>query len=200
MQPAFTQELLSLFRKEGIPAALDTCGQCSWETLAMLAADTDLMLYDLKEIDPARHKRFTGVSNARILENIIALGRLMREQGRPRELWIRTPLIPGYTATPKNVLGIGAFIQRHLEGEVRRWELCTFNNLCLHKYESLGITWDLGKASLLTADEAQYLASRARESGVDPAIISVSGPQRLVDPEEAPPGESSKAMSQRGTL
>ena len=200
MQPAFTQELLSLFRKEGIPIALDTCGQCSWETLAMLAADADLVLYDLKEIDPAKHKRFTGQSNARILENVIALARVMREQGRPRELWIRTPLIPGYTATPENILGIGAFIQGHLEGEVHRWELCTFNNLCIHKYESLGIAWDLGKASLLTADETQNLANRARESGVDPSIVSVSGPQRVVDPKEEPQDGTSKAMSRCGAL
>jgi pyruvate formate lyase activating enzyme len=200
MQPTFARELLSLIRKEGVPTALDTSGQCSWETLASLAADTDLVLYDLKEIDPDRHKIFTGQSNDRILQNIIALARLVREHGRPRELWIRTPLIPGYTATPENIRGIGAFIQKHLEGEVRRWELCTFNNLCIHKYESLEITWGLARTPLLSADEAQYLATLARESGVDPAIVSVSGPQRVAGPNEATEDETPKARIQGGAF
>jgi pyruvate formate lyase activating enzyme len=198
MQSAFAQELFSLLGKEGISTALDTCGQCSWETLAALLPDTDLVLYDLKEIDPDRHKKFTGQSNTRILENIILLARLVREQGRPGELWIRTPLIPGCTATPENIRGIGAFIQMHLGREVRRWELCTFNNLCIHKYESLGITWDFSKTGLLSADEAEYFASLARESGVDPAIVRVSGPVREVDPDEAPEDRIPKDSIQGG--
>ena len=198
MQSVFAQELLSLLGKEGIPTALDTCGQCSWETLAALLPDTDLVLYDLKEIDPDRHKKFTGVSNTRILENIISLTRWMKEQDRPGELWIRTPLIPGCTATPENIRGIGAFIQKHLGQEVRRWELCTFNNLCINKHESLGITWDLGKTALLSADEAESLASLARESGVDPTIVRVSGPVREVDPDEAPEDRTNEDSIQVG--
>jgi pyruvate formate lyase activating enzyme len=198
MQPVFALEVFSLLSKEGISTALDTCGQCSWETLEALAANADLVLYDVKEIDPDRHKRFTGHSNTRILENIIALARLVRKQGRPRELWIRTPLIPGCTATPENIRGIGAFVQKHLEGEVSRWELCTFNNLCLHKYESLGITWDLGKTALLSADETEYFANLARESGVDPAIVRVSGPTREVAPDKAPEDNLHKSAIQGG--
>jgi pyruvate formate lyase activating enzyme len=198
MQPAFTQELFSLLYKEGISTALDTCGQCSWETLAALLPDADLVLYDLKEIDSDRHRRFTGQSNIRILENIVSVARQVREQGRPRELWIRTPLIPGYTATPENILGISAFIHKHLEGKVGRWELCTFNNLCLHKYASLGITWDLGKTSLLSADEAENFVNLARESGVDPAIVSWSGPVRVVDPDEVPEDKTYKIGVQSG--
>ena len=179
MQPFFAKELLSAFKRGGIHTALDTCGQCSWETLDALLPHTDLVLYDLKEINADKHKEFTGVSNARILENLVLLRRFMKEHSLPGELWIRTPLIPGCTATPENLQGIGIFIKEHLGPSVSRWELCTFNNLCIHKYEGLGIRWDFRKAALLSRDEAERFASLARESGVDPGIVHLSGPMRV---------------------
>jgi pyruvate formate lyase activating enzyme len=184
MQPLFAKALLSTFKQAGIHTALDTCGQCSWETLDALLPHTDLVLYDLKEVNPDKHKKFTGVSNARILENLILLRRFMKEHSLPGELWIRTPLIPDCTATPENLQGIGKFIKEHLGPSVSRWELCTFNNLCIHKYEGLGVEWDFRKAALLSRDEAERLACLARESGVEPGIIHLSGPMREVSPDE----------------
>ena len=74
MQPVFTGELLSSFKQKSVYTALDTCGQCSWETLEALLPQVDLVLYDLKELDPGNHKRFTGITNKRILQNLIMLG------------------------------------------------------------------------------------------------------------------------------
>jgi pyruvate formate lyase activating enzyme len=184
MQPLFAKALLSTFKQAGIHTALDTCGQCSWETLDALLPHTDLVLYDLKEVNPDKHKKFTGVSNARILENLILLRRFMKEHSLPGELWIRTPLIPDCTAMPENLQGIGKFIKEHLGPSVSRWELCTFNNLCIHKYEGLGVEWDFRKAALLSRDEAERLACPARESGVEPGIVHLSGPMREVSPDE----------------
>jgi pyruvate formate lyase activating enzyme len=185
MQPLFTKELLSAFRKNGLHTALDTCGQCSWETLETLLPYTDLVLYDLKEINPDKHKKFTAVSNTRILQNLVGLGRSMKESGMPGELWIRTPLIPNCTATRENIKGIGVFIKEHLGKIVGRWELCTFNNLCTHKYESLGIDWVLKKTGLISPEEAGILASLARDSGVKPEIVHLSGPMKNADSPES---------------
>jgi pyruvate formate lyase activating enzyme len=77
------------------------------------------------------------------------------------------------------------FIREHLEPQVSRWELCTFNNLCIHKYEGLGINWGLSNAALLSQDEAERLACIARESGVDPGIVQLSGPARQINPEKS---------------
>jgi pyruvate formate lyase activating enzyme len=184
MQPLFAKELFSAFKQCGIHTALDTCGQCPWETLDALLPYTDLVLYDLKEINADKHKEFTGVSNAKILENLVLLRRFMREHSLPGELWIRTPLIPDCTATPENLRSIGKFIKEHLGPPVSRWELCTFNNLCIHKYEGLGINWDFRKAGLLSRDEAEHLACLAQESGIDPRIVHLSGPIREVHPDE----------------
>jgi pyruvate formate lyase activating enzyme len=110
----------------------------------------------------------------------------MKEHRLPGELWIRTPLIPDCTATPENLRGIGMFVKEHLGPCVSRWELCTFNKLCIHKYEGLGIHWDFRKAALLSRDEAECLACLARESGVNPGIVYLSGPMRVADAGESP--------------
>lgn len=179
MQPDFSLTLLRELRSQGVSTALDTCGLCRWDTLVELLPYTDLVLFDIKEINPASHKMFTGATNQRILENLIALGGTKKDLGMPQDLWIRTPLIPGHTAFTENISGIGAFISEHLAGVVSRWELCTFNNLCTHKYEGLGRDWTFKKAALLGKEEAEKMASAARASGVDPEIVHLSGPLRL---------------------
>jgi len=176
MQPDFANALLSSLKRHGVHTALDTCGQCSWETLEALLPHTDLVLYDLKEADPENHRQFTGTTNARILENLKSLARFMREWGLPRELWIRTPLIPGCTATAGNLKRIGEFIREHLGSLPGRWELCTFNNLCIDKYDGLGIDWGFRNCSLVSEAEANSLAAAAVGSGVDSGIIHISGP------------------------
>lgn len=197
-QPHFAKALLSTFKHDSIHTALDTCGQCSWETLDALLPYTDLVLYDLKEIDSDKHKAFTGVSNTRILENLILLGRFMKEHSPSAELWVRTPLIPGCTATPENLRGIGTFIKEQLGPSASRWELCAFNNLCIHKYEGLGIDWEFRKAALLSRNEAEGLASLARESGVAPGIVHLSGPMKEADAEEPPEEETHADIARSG--
>jgi pyruvate formate lyase activating enzyme len=185
MQPTFAKALLSSLKQGGIHTALDTCGQCSWDSLKEMLPHIDLVLYDLKVIDPEKHKSFTGIVNERILENLTRVSRSMEETGMPGDLWIRTPLIPGSTVTSENLRGLGAFIRKNLGQSVSRWELCTFNNLCIHKYEGLGIDWGFKTSELLAEDEAERLASIARGSGVDPHIVHVSGPTRKGSHAEA---------------
>ena len=65
---------------------------------------------------------------------------------------------------------------------VSRWDLCTFNNLCTHKYDGLGIDWRFKRAGLLDEDQADHLVTLARSSGVDPGIVNLSGPMRTAPP------------------
>jgi pyruvate formate lyase activating enzyme len=183
-QLAFVAAFLQRCRSLGLHTALDTCGMCSASALETLAGCADLVLYDVKEIDAERHTRFTGQSNTKILSNLVGLGERMRCKSHPQELWIRTPLIPGATATDENILGIGAFLSNNLRGLVRRWELCAFNNLARDKYRRLGIAWDYGQTELLTAQELQHFAELARTSGVDPDIVVATGPTRAASLRE----------------
>jgi pyruvate formate lyase activating enzyme len=178
LQTEFVAELFVRLKISGIHTALDTCGLCSTKSLDKLLPVTDLVLYDLKEIDPNRHTDFTGQSNSRILDNLIYLRDAILKRSPQTKLWIRTPLIPGATATPENLLGLGSFIAQNLDGLLQRWELCAFNNLCKDKYRRLGKQWDYGRAPLLTKDDLSSLEQIARRSGPDPVLILATGATR----------------------
>jgi len=179
LQAPFVIDFLDRCRALGLGTAVDTAGLISRVALIELARRSDVVLYDLKEIDSARHVCDTGQPNERILDNAIALGELMRSEGRPRDLWIRTPLIPGVTATEDNLRGIGAFLARNLAGVVSRWELCAFNNLAVDKYGRLGLEWQFQGVPLLTQQQLRDAENVARCSGVDPAIVVATGRTRV---------------------
>ncbi len=178
MQAPFAAAFLKALKERGIHTALDTCGQCPQKNLALIAEHADLLLYDIKEIDTEKHRRFTGASNKRILANLIHVARTMKTSGCPPELWIRTPIIPEHTATKENISGIGRFIADKLGESVSLWELCSFNNLCTHKYDGLGLHWACSEFELMSADDLEYLSDVAKGSGVDPTIVHVSGPTK----------------------
>jgi pyruvate formate lyase activating enzyme len=187
LQAGFAGSLLDRCRALGIATALDTCGQCRQETLIDLAMRSDLVLYDLKDLDPARHERFTGKRNDRVLANLRALADQIRgTKGRPI-VWIRTPLIPGATAMPDRIAELGRFLAAELKDVVDRWELCAFNNLCREKYRRLGKTWPHADTVLLTDDRLDELEEVARRSGLDPDRVAATGPTRNAPRPLAPP-------------
>jgi len=184
MWPEFVETLLGRCREAGLHTAVDTSGMCGAHALRAIVSNADLVLYDVKAIDSALHARFTGRANTRVLGNLVDLVDAMRSGMRKCDLWIRTPLIPGDTATPENVRGIGEFLAQ-LGGVVSRWDLCAFNNLARDKYERLGMEWGFAHTALLAEEELRALEGVARESGVDPAIVVASGPTRVAVEEEA---------------
>jgi pyruvate formate lyase activating enzyme len=178
LQANFALDLLRSLHAAGVPTALDTCGLCHPQTLELLAAETDLFLFDIKILDTDAHRRWTGAGNARILANLTWLGKYLA--GHPeKKLWVRTPLIRGATLSESNLLGIGAWLQRHLGSSVERWELCAFNNLCREKYRRLDRTWQFAPEPLLTEAELAQAGEWARLSGFDLARISVTGSTRV---------------------
>ena len=124
----------------------------------------DIFLYDLKEINPEKHKQFTGHSNQMILENLEWLVSQIA-QNHNQEIWIRTPIIPRYTATEENVAGIGDFIVNRLNNQINRWDLLAFNNLAASKYERMDLSWDLSEDPLLTDEEMKFFYKIAQQTG-----------------------------------
>jgi pyruvate formate lyase activating enzyme len=176
MQADFSAAFLKGLKERGIRTALDTCGQCGPAILDRLLPFADIVLFDLKEIDPERHRAFTGQTNTLILANLEQTASFLHQKGR--DLWIRTPIIPQATDTEANILGIGRFIVEHVPG-VYRWELCAFNNLCRDKYLRLDKDWLFKDSALLTGEWMEALTAMARQSGVDPGIVHWSGATRL---------------------
>ena len=179
MQLQFCKEFLKELQELGLHTALDTCGMCSKDALEKLLPHSDLVLFDVKEIDPHKHQNFTGSANHKVLDNLLFVRDCMQSEGRNFGLWIRTPIIPDATATAENVRGIGKFIAANLKGLVNRWELCAFNNLCRDKYLRLDREWVYKDQGLLSKLYMEKMAAVARNSGVDPDIVCWSGSTRL---------------------
>ncbi len=164
LQSDFLVSFLKKCKDNDIATALDTCGIASQAIYEKLLPHVDLVLLDIKEIDPKKHESWTGVSNEKILENAIWLSEKLKEADK--KIWIRTPIIPNFTATEENIKGIGNFIVEKLHNYPERWDLLAFNNLCSAKYERLGLDWILKDESLLTQEKMEELHELATLTGV----------------------------------
>ncbi|MDY0231584.1 MAG: glycyl-radical enzyme activating protein [Candidatus Saccharicenans sp.] len=103
-QPAFAASLMGELKKRSIQVALDTSGYADPEVFRQLAKKADLILFDLKIMDNKKHRKYTGVANDMILDNLKSLDKL----GIP--VWVRLPLIPGVNDDVENLEAMANFL------------------------------------------------------------------------------------------
>lgn len=168
-QAEASTELLRLLRGAGIHTALDTCGAASEETLRAALAVTDLVLFDIKTVDPEKHEAYTGIS----FEHVARAAQTVERSGV--RVWVRTPVIPGYTIEEDNVADIARFVAETF-GRCERYELLAFSNLCAAKYAQLGRRFPLEGVPLLTREIMERLCGVARAAGAQ--NVRWSGPVR----------------------
>ncbi len=146
LQPEFACELLKRLKEEGIHTAVDTCGVTNSASLKLILPFTDILLFDLKTGNCKRHKEYTGTGNEMVIKNLSLAHSL------DAKIWIRTPIVPGYTDDPENINEIAELIKTMVsESEksgIIKWELLAFNNLCADKYNRLGLKWELEKTPI----------------------------------------------------
>lgn len=135
-QPAFLRALVRGCRAAGLPVALETCGHWRWSAVEDILAAMDLVFFDLKHMDPAVHRRVTGVDNGLILQNARRLARA----GIP--LVVRVPLVPTINDGRENLIATAAFVSGAL-GEVVGVEVLPYHTLGVGKYRSIGLAYTL---------------------------------------------------------
>ncbi len=161
-QPQFLRAALAGCRALGIHTAVDTSGFVCPEDLLAAAEWTDLFLYDLKGMDDARHRAHTGVSNELILANLRKLSR------RRAAIWVRLPIIPGFTDDQENLEAAAAFLAGlpHL----LQVNLLPFHRLAMHKARR----WNRAIAALdipsPSADQMEAAAIPFRRRGLTTRI------------------------------
>ena len=175
LQPGFATEFFEACHRENIHTALDTCGFPKWEAFEQVLPHTDLLLFDLKELNSQRHQEFTGVPNENILSNLLKARDFRNSQGGSPAIWIRTPLIPGFTATEENIAAIGRFLSANLGERLVRWDLCAFNNTCGPKYAKLGRAWPLKGEPLMDPELGRTLLETAQHALNRPAAVHLMG-------------------------
>ena len=119
-----------------IHKTLDTSGFCDNSTFKKLLSVFNLVYFDLKLIDDEEHKKYTGVSNKIILENL----QILDESNVPYH--IRIPLIPDITDTKKNLDEIKNVIL-NLKNKPLRIDPLPYNILAGGKYDAYDMKYGL---------------------------------------------------------
>ena len=155
-------ELLEYMSRElydmGYSLDIETCGHFDFDSVRPALERMDLIFMDLKHMDPEQHRRYTGVRNEKILENIANL------RGIEAEKVIRIPVIGGINNSEDNIAASAAYVHDVLPEA--RMELLPYHKLGRIKYEALGM--EFGQDGLWTPDrdEMEKLRGIVTSQGV----------------------------------
>ena len=153
MQIDFLLELFQLAKQKNIHTCLDTSGityrpgKSSYnEKLDQLMKVTDLVMLDIKHIDPEGHKALTGHDNA----GILAFARYLEEKNVP--VWIRHVVVPGITDDEGQLTRLGSFLGTL--SNVKALDVLPYHIMGVTKYEQLNIPYPLEGVPPATKDQA----------------------------------------------
>ncbi|EYE88147.1 ferredoxin [Fervidicella metallireducens AeB] len=153
-EPLYQYEFLKLMLKRcklaGIHTVLDTCGFVSEEALIGISDYVDLFLYDIKLMDDDKHKKYTGVSNVLILNNLNKLDELQKK------IFIRIPIIPGIN-DDENIEMTGKFLNKLKS--IEKVCLLPYHKIALDKYKRLNLDYNLADTEEPTEEKMEQIAA-----------------------------------------
>ncbi|MBM3744391.1 MAG: glycyl-radical enzyme activating protein [Acidobacteria bacterium] len=159
--PDFTVALLDACRARGVHTVLETCGMASREALLNAARRADLVLYDLKVLDPRKHREYTGSPNDAILGNLEALA----GSGHPPV--VRLPLIPGLNDGEADLREYAGFLARL---GIRRVDVLPYHRIGIDKYRRLGRPYHLPETATADAEANRAVAAQFQIGGFEVTI------------------------------
>ena len=162
LQGDFLLALLKACKEREIHTALDTCGFAAWETLDRTRDFVDLFLYDLKLMDDAKHREFTGVPNDLILKNLQMLST------RGHSVILRMPIIPGINDDENNIRHTGEFAATWLG--LKRMDILPYHHTATEKYNRLKKVYELSEIRPPSDDRMAEIAQTLRGFGLQVRI------------------------------
>lgn len=156
----FLMELLEEAGRRHIGVCLETCGQTSAEQFKATLPYVDRYLYDCKETDPELHKRWTGVGNQRILENLA----LLNEHGA--RIVLRCPIIPGCNDREDHFRAIGTLTKMY--PSILQVDVEPYHPLGASKSANLGVDYILKDVEFPSAAQAELWIGEIRENATCP--------------------------------
>lgn len=177
MHAAFMRPALKRLKSQNINIVVQTSGFFDYDLFRrMVLPYVDLIHFDIKFTDPFKHRHYTGRSNQRIIGNFL---RLLKD--RPDAVLVRTPLIPGITATPENLRQLAEFL---VESNVRKVELLPYNPMGISKFASLGLPApDIPTGFMKPREEAEIYQQVGRTLG---ELIVLKSPNNQLFEEVSP--------------
>jgi len=162
MQPEFLKAVLECCNEQEIHTAIDTTGYAPSDIFQSVIDYVDLFLYDLKLIDEDLHRKYTGVSNKLILENLGTLSE------RRKKIAIRFPVIPHITDTEKNIIDILKFVT-NLNG-IQQIHLLPYHRIAEGKYQQFHLENKMAGVMPPSAEKLEALKQQFEQSGLKAQI------------------------------
>lgn len=148
LQPYFLISLFKELKKRNIHTAIDTSGMVEiTDVIKEVLSLTDLVLLDIKHINPEKSKNLVGFSN----EKELAFAKYLSDNNIP--IWIRQVLVPGITDDEKDLLELKNFIGSLKS--VQRVELLPYHNLGKHKWEQFESKYSLEDVRIATSEDVK---------------------------------------------
>ncbi len=159
LQPEFVAELFAKAKKNVIHTCLDTSGFVDIDKIDPILDNTDLVLLDLKHMIDDKAKDLTGVT----IQKTLKLAKHLDERNIP--VWIRHVLVPGITDDRENLEALGKFVSTL--NNVDRFELLPYHTIGVHKWESMGIEYELKGVPDATPEDIKKASQVLKEFGVE---------------------------------
>jgi pyruvate formate lyase activating enzyme len=134
-QPSFTYSLMKTGQEHGLHTAVDTCGYTLNDEGLRILEEADLLLYDIKHMDPEAHFKNTGAKNNPVLANLERLSVL------GKAIIIRMPVVPGYNDSMENIRATAVFLSKMKT--IERVDLLSYHKYGIVKYVELGKLYKL---------------------------------------------------------
>ena len=150
LQGKFLLEAIEALKAEGIKSAIDTSGTYIDEDSEDVIRAADMVLLDIKHIDPAKFEELTGREQGPLFRLIDIVNRLNKP------IWIRQVIIPGFNDNADYIEALNEFISDIKT--VKKVELLGYHNMAENKYERLGIKYRLKDVKPMNADKLRNLS------------------------------------------
>lgn len=158
MNMDYIEALVKTLDHQGITVTIDTCGYAPYENFKRILPYVNTFLYDIKAIDNEVHKRFVGVDNSLILEN---LEKLSEDQGRN---YIRIPTIKGVNADDMSMQAVIDWLKTH-NINVAQVNLLPYHNTGSSKYGRLETEYEGQFLSTPDKEEMQHFMEMFQKAG-----------------------------------
>ena len=155
MQPNFVASIFRLCHENGINTNADTSGFGSREAMEIVAEHADLFYFDMKHMDPIAHKKYTGVNNDVIFDNL----RYVASTGKP--VSIRVPLIPNVNCTEENIEALSKYIKEIIPYATMHF--LPYHEYGKNKYRMIGMEYPMPETPSVT-DEQKAMVKQIVES------------------------------------
>ncbi len=164
LQWEFTLDLLKRSKEANFHTALDTTAYCKWEHMEKVLEYTDLILFDIKNMDPEKHKEKCGVDNKLILENL-------KKAVKKTKIWLRIPLIPGYNDSEESMRLIADLA---VKTNAEKLSLLPYHEYGKQKYPRVGKEYLFGEANILPPEDEIVIRSKEFLESYD-LTVGISG-------------------------